>query len=591
MILIFRRTLLIYICLLFIGNSYATFPHVQNKRDSLLNLVDKEIHDTSKVLLYGKLAQYYLKNNIDSSLYFSNTALYLAEKIDFDYGVGKMYHYLGHAMVVKDNLEKAKEYYLGALIQYKDANKLISQSSVYLALGNVYYVQNNFPDALNSYIAGEKIADSLNLIDLLPHFYNNLAGIYLYLEDFKRSLEYFENALKISELNEDTETSISVLNNMARAYIKLNEINQANEHIEHSVKLIKKISANDAYLVDSYLVKGEIALKSENYKLALQTYKNALEIINQLGPGYLGPIAVQKGNCLTNIGICYFELGDFIMAHDRLIQGYNLAKETGLIGLQRDATLYLSEIYVSLGNVNEAFSYFKLYKILSDSVSNEHTTKEITRLKLQFEFDKKTKEQELEQARKESIQKRKEFLLYLIIAGVLSGLIIFLLLYFLQKSKTQRIHLERKNLELDLESRNKELTTNVMYLLKKNEFIESISDKLKKTKLYFKPENRSFVDNIIKELEDSLSKDSWEEFEVRFQQVHKDFYRKLNDRFPDLSPNEQKLSAFLRLNMSTKEISAITYQSEKSIFTARYRLRKKLGLDEHANLITFLSQL
>jgi len=73
--------------------------------------------------------------------------------------------------------------------------------------------------------------------------------------------------------------------------------------------------------------------------------------------------------------------------------------------------------------------------------------------------------------------------------------------------------------------------------------------------------------------------------------VHNKFYNTLNSKFPDLTPNELKLCAFLRLNMSTKEIAAITYQSYNSLSTARYRLRKKLGLDEHTNLITYLNQL
>ncbi|NLO49679.1 MAG: hypothetical protein GX103_00750, partial [Bacteroidales bacterium] len=85
--------------------------------------------------------------------------------------------------------------------------------------------------------------------------------------------------------------------------------------------------------------------------------------------------------------------------------------------------------------------------------------------------------------------------------------------------------------------------------------------------------------------------DVWTEFEVRCQQVHNDFYTKLNERFPNLSANEKRLSAFLRLNMSTKEISAITYQSPNSITVARSRLRKKLGLDTDENLISFLETL
>jgi tetratricopeptide (TPR) repeat protein len=584
------RKISLYLLILLIS-AFNNFLQAENNRDSLLTLIENEIQDTSKVLLYSDLVRNYLTIDIDSAVYFAKTGLFIAEKSDYVYGTGVMYQLLGHAMVVYDDFDAAKANYLKALAYFIEAKDLSAQTTIYLVLGNVYYVQNNYPEALKNYITGERIADSLNNIDLLPDYYNNLANIYYTLENYQQSLEYYNRALKLSELNGNIETTISILVNMAKEYIDLNEFQQANIHIDRALELMNTSKSNEVYKVQIYEAKGELELKSKNYSSALDIYKKALGIIDEMGPGFLGPVGVYKVDCHTNIGRCYFELGNYKEAKENLLLGYDLAINRGLIRAQRDAAFYLSKVFDSTGDLESGYSYFKVYKSLYDSISNEYTSKKITQLQMQFEFDKKTKEQELEQVRKEVEQKRKELLLYLIIAGIFTGLIILFLFYMLQKSKIKRIHLERKNLELDLDSRNKELTTNVMYLLKKNEFIESISEKLKKTKQYFKPENRSFLDNIIKELEASLSSDSWEEFEIRFQQVHKDFYSKLNEQFPNLSPNEQKLCAFLRLNMSTKEISAITYQSDKSIFMARYRLRKKLGLDEHANLITFLNKL
>ena len=81
----------------------------------------------------------------------------------------------------------------------------------------------------------------------------------------------------------------------------------------------------------------------------------------------------------------------------------------------------------------------------------------------------------------------------------------------------------------------------------------------------------------------------WEEFEYRFQNVHEEFYQNLKKKFPDLTPAEIKLAAFLRLNMNTKEIASITNQSVNSLETARYRLRKKLGItNQEVNLVNFL---
>ncbi len=119
--------------------------------------------------------------------------------------------------------------------------------------------------------------------------------------------------------------------------------------------------------------------------------------------------------------------------------------------------------------------------------------------------------------------------------------------------------------------------------------ILNVSDKLKKAKMSFKVENRKVVEDVIRDLEASSKGDFWKEFELRFQEVHSDFYHKLNELFPNLTPNELKLCAFLRLNMSTKDIAAITFLSINSINIARHRLRKKLNIDQDENLIVFLS--
>jgi DNA-binding CsgD family transcriptional regulator len=107
----------------------------------------------------------------------------------------------------------------------------------------------------------------------------------------------------------------------------------------------------------------------------------------------------------------------------------------------------------------------------------------------------------------------------------------------------------------------------------------------------FKVENRKVVEDVITELESASRGDTWKEFELRFKEVHSDFYKKLNELYPNLTPSELKLCAFLRLNMSSKDIAAITFLSINGINIARHRLRKKLNIDQDENLITFLSSL
>jgi hypothetical protein len=160
------------------------------------------------------------------------------------------------------------------------------------------------------------------------------------------------------------------------------------------------------------------------------------------------------------------------------------------------------------------------------------------------------------------------------------------------KLEAENLHLERKQLLDDIEYKNRELATNVMYMVRKNEMINYISEKLLNTKLRFTPDNRKTIESIIIELQASMDENIWKTFEKRFQDVHKGFYKKINELYPKLTDNEIKLCALLRLNLNTKEIAAITHQNVNSIEVARHRLRKKLKLtNTDFNLNTFLSNL
>jgi DNA-binding CsgD family transcriptional regulator len=248
-----------------------------------------------------------------------------------------------------------------------------------------------------------------------------------------------------------------------------------------------------------------------------------------------------------------------------------------------------------MSDLKKAYNYLEQYSMVKDSINKRNRLKEIEMLELKYKFDEERKQQELEKTLLEHKHYRKEvtYVIIILIAGF--AILTLLFVYILQRNRMRRKSLEQKNIVLeketlsrDLEYRNKELTTNVMYLLKKNEFISTISDKLK---IAIDGSNNSFndaIEKIIIELDKSISDLNWEDFEMRFQEVYVGFYNKLSKQYPTLTPNDLRMCAFLRLNMTSKEISDITFQSPESLKTARYRLRKKLGLSREENLVAFL---
>lgn len=103
--------------------------------------------------------------------------------------------------------------------------------------------------------------------------------------------------------------------------------------------------------------------------------------------------------------------------------------------------------------------------------------------------------------------------------------------------------------------------------------------------------NHAIINDVIKELSASTNDNNWKEFELRFEEVYPGFFKSLLKAYPTLNQNEQRLCAYLKLNMSTKEIGKILHLSVNSVISARYRLRKNLGLNNSdADITKFLDQ-
>lgn len=160
-----------------------------------------------------------------------------------------------------------------------------------------------------------------------------------------------------------------------------------------------------------------------------------------------------------------------------------------------------------------------------------------------------------------------------------------------QKEQTVR-QIEDDKMKSELQHLNNQLAASTMNLVVKNEFMETIKQELEEVKRKGKStETKQALEKIVKEIDTTLRlQEDWEQFEYHFDQVHGDFLSRLRDEFSDLSPNEQKLGAFLRLNLNTKDIANLMGISLRGVEVARYRLRKKLGLDKGQNLSKFIME-
>lgn len=160
----------------------------------------------------------------------------------------------------------------------------------------------------------------------------------------------------------------------------------------------------------------------------------------------------------------------------------------------------------------------------------------------------------------------------------------------LKDSHEEIERLRNEKLQAQIQNKNKELASATMHLINKNGFINQVksgvTSVIKKTK---NQEVKHELEKVVHSIEKNIAGDSdWEQFEIHFDQVHGDFIQRFKRQFSSLSPQEIKLSAYLRMNLSSKEIAYLMNISTRGIEIARYRLRKKLELDRTDNLQEFI---
>lgn len=160
-----------------------------------------------------------------------------------------------------------------------------------------------------------------------------------------------------------------------------------------------------------------------------------------------------------------------------------------------------------------------------------------------------------------------------------------------QYSQEEINRLENEKLEAEVRHKNEDLASATMHIVQKNEILNSIRDELKKLKHYTAPDSKfnKDISHIIKLIDQDARTDAdWEQFSGHFDQVHSDFLKRIGDQYGHLSQNDYKLCAYLRLNLTSKEISTLMGISLRGVESGRYRLRKRLGLDQDVNLTEFL---
>ncbi|WP_306462536.1 triple tyrosine motif-containing protein [Flavobacterium circumlabens] len=153
------------------------------------------------------------------------------------------------------------------------------------------------------------------------------------------------------------------------------------------------------------------------------------------------------------------------------------------------------------------------------------------------------------------------------------------------ENEQQLMKLRNEQLSQDVDNKNRELAVSTMSLNSKNELLTFIKEDLKKTT----QDDSKNIKSVIRTINDNITEeDSWKIFKEAFDSADKDFLKRIKQIHPLLTPNDLRLCAYLRLNLSSKEIAPLFNISVRSVEIKRYRLRKKMDLQHEIGLVEYI---
>ena len=448
-------------------------------------------------------------------------------------------YYLGEFQFRINNKDLAFVYFQKSIDILKLANDTDKLKKNYMAIGNLFLEKQNWPLARKYLWA----AYSMNLKSKVSA---SLAWSCLYLGAYythaqkKDSAElFYTKANQISKKVNDSKLITYSLNNFASFNIDNGEYDVAEKKLREALKICDSVQEMPMLIPFIYLNLGVIHNKRTQYSYANAFLKKALFL------------AESGGNLYVRI-----------RANEEL---YLCSKE--------------------LKNYQDAFQFIERYHILKDSSDRKNNIQNLAALEMKYNYVNLLKAQEVKEQRNK-----------LLFAGALIVFVFCIILLILlnqkQRIKVKNFKLQQKIADDKLERNNSMLASHLLHMVSINERKLSLIKTLKEQLPYVKKDNQPIVQKVIEGFESDQDAMLWKEFEIRFTEVHKEFYAKLAKINPNLTLNEKRLCAFLLLNMTTKEISCITGQSIKAIEQARFRLRKQLGItNNQITLSDFLSSI
>lgn len=370
----------------------------------------------------------------------------------------------------------------------------------------------------------------------------------------------------------------------------LYEIKKRNDSSEVFYKLSLDIfekSKTLAYLPSIYSKLGQLAIAKKQKNISFDYFKKSI-LISENTENKQAQVT-----SLLGLGKWYLELDNNIADAENCFQKAQIISNT-----LSDKVFEIKAMEALIEIKKRQNDYFKVSQLqnkiieIKDKIFSSEREQIVKNLEVQFEVSEINRELDLISKEKE-VSRLTNYLLAVIILLLILTFLFFRRIYkrdkLLLSTKEQLVialeeqkRLKELQFENDIEHKESQLSAVAFQMLQKNELLEEIKEIIHKKEDSSKEQLSKIINSHLK------SDNNWNDFDKYFESINKNFYTKLKTNYPDISSNDLKICALIKLNLSIKEMASILNISPDSVKTARYRLRKKLQLNTEDNLTDFI---
>jgi tetratricopeptide (TPR) repeat protein len=538
----------------------------------------------------------------DSALFYYEKSLDLIVSLSDESRLANYYQTIGFLQRSKGNLSAALNNQLKAVEIFERSMNMKFLAIARINLSDYYVMTAQYAQALaclqQVILYNEKSTNEPGL----AHAYIRMASVYKKSGDLEKAISYTDLAVSIRKKLNDLAGLANSYNFMAELHLISHAPLKAIESLRRAIRFNSKDKRLDEMLTSFYTM-GKAYLELGNLDSSTYYFQRTLEIGQEKEnrnfefAGLIGLARIDTTRHLWKSAI------------DRSKEALTIAISGGDLKKEYDLFLILHQASARLGDFQNAYSYYKSFKKASDSLYSTQKSREFGEIAARLDHEKELEKIKFENQRRE-LELKAEVLRekYLGLAGSVFLLIVLGFGFYRYRSKARlNKRLSEKNrliknqsleiaqsaekekilLTQQIKSKDRELALYAMQFQERNNMLVKLEDKL--IEIGNSSPNKKEISQLKRLIKSNLNeKEAWSNFINKFGAVYPNFFEKMKSNYDELTLNQLKISAYIKVGMDNGDIAQVTHTEISSVKKNVNRMKKKMKLTAKESIRDFL---